>query len=377
MKRKTLRHLISMLAILCLLLCACVPDPHVFGTDQTNKETELTTPPSAESESTESTEVPTESTEAPTESTEEDLDTEEPKQRYTFVDGTRAVNQLVTRYFYVDMDAKEILFSCLADYGKTKHRVAYDSLHEETDITFCYRERVHVTPCDDHGDVKLTYFIEYYGSYELVIPCHGNLKKEITFTCEGKDYVLPYYRSSITNGFVWDIYEIDGGPRVKLCRQTSAFLVDLGSNAILRRPDEITDWDSLIAWATAFAVETVAGFSPDTYDFYVAEQNLEKLDLSLAKCEDDSIISFGYELHVGGVNTNELVRISLNTRGDIVGIYNGIHGADWSTVTPEILKKYGSWGGDTTFTVTAQGIKVYYTEWPGGNLEGIAKVIEP
>jgi len=220
--------------------------------------------------------------------------------------------------------------------------------------------------------------LEHYGSYEFEIPCHGDLKKEIVFTCEGKDHVLPYSRSYIQDGFTYDVYAIDDGPFVELCRQTSAFEVAYHDNGVLlRRPDDVTDWDSLVTWATALAMETVDGFSPDAYDFYVSDRNLEKLDFSLEEGEKYKLIYFGYERKVGGVDTNEKITFSVNTRGDIVAFKSHIHGADWSTVTPEIVEKYGNYGDRTTFTVTAQGIKVYFVDWPGENLEGISKMLEP
>ena len=412
MKNKTIQSLTSLLVILCLFLCACVPEGSMGETEDTDKGTEQAVTPTESTEApterteeltegteahnenteaptertevpTESTEVPTESTEAPTESTEAPTESttdyeapEESKKPYAFVEGTRMVNQPPTVNFEVDLDEKVIRFPCKKDYGKTTHCIYYENNDAEYDVSFAYHARAHVTPCEEHGDVEITYFLENHGSYEFEIPCHGDLKKEIVFTCEGNDYVLPYSRSYIQDGFTYDVYASDDNS-VILCRQTSAFRVSLTNNVILHRPDEITDWESLVAWATAFAVETVDGFSPDAYEFYVSDWNLEKLDFSLAECENNDRIGFGYQRKVGGVATNEFLSFSINTRGDIIAINSTIHGADWSTVTPEIVEKYGRYSG-ATFTVTAQGIKLYFIYAPpGDNYVVLSKMLEP
>ena len=366
-------------------------EPTEAPTEPTETPTESTEAPTDGTEApTEPTEAPTESTEVPTDSTGNDGTTDDPNAAYVFVEGTKLVKPLNQFRFLVDPDAKEITLPCPWDNTvKPVHRISYES-NEERDVYLCSKCRAHVTPCEAHGDVEITFSFtkldvnnspppDYTREYEFVIPCQGDFKKELAFTCDGKEYVLPYSYSEISqDGFVWDIY---GSPpakmNVRLCRQTSAFYIDnFSAGTLLRHPDDVTDWDSLVAWVTTVLENAIGNLSLQEYELTVYDEGgyMDQLDFSSHEASKLPI-SLYFRRIVGGMSTNEYVSVMVNTHGDIIRMENYIHGADWSTVTTEIIEKYkdhyheidGNSVYDPRLFVTAQGIKVVFRQYSDHN----------
>ncbi len=410
---------LSLLVLLCLLLAACTPSASpgerestggiseptaqesVALTESEEVPTESADPPTeseevpTESEEvpTESEKVPTESAEAPTESEkvpdesgEGDPETDLPpgmdsQGRYVYVEGTRRVAPYRDVAFWEDTEAKTITVTCTC--SDKKHVFALDSvLPGATGFDPpCSSMQMEITGWDGDRVTEITCLVRNPYSYEVgkfnyyvyVIPNVGTLSKEIAFTHGGKDYVLPYVQSVIEDGFVKDIYGAKNlaylDLSLTLCRQTSAFTVSLGADdVILYRPDEIRDTESLTAWATEFAMDTVKDFSPDGYE--ISELSYERLDFSLSIGDDVGVknVALSFDMVVDGISTNEGLSVVMNTRGDIKAISCSIYGADWSTVPP---RNGSSLNPDMQYLVTSWGILLHTVEWPSGGCEGI------